>query len=59
MLSTEDRMENLQMGLLEAPDEEVPTLDDLGVGGILHEDEGEGDDDGGMIDIPFELFDGN
>jgi len=56
MLSSEDRMENLQMDLLEAPDDEVPSLEDLGVEDVLQTelDEGE-DEEGGMIDIPFEL----
>ncbi len=56
MLSSEDRMENLQMDLLEAPDEEVPTLEDLGVGDILQTElEDDEEEAGGMIDIPFEL----
>ena len=62
MHSAEDRMENLQMDLLEAPDDdhdrESPDLSESGFMDELdHEDEDE--DGGGMIDIPFELSGGN
>ena len=59
MLGAEDRLENLQMHSLEAPEdsEGTPTLEDLGVSSIISE---RGDnEDGEMIDLPFDLFGGN
>ena len=59
MLGAEDRLENLQMHSLEAPEdsEETPTLEDLGVSSIISEREDS--KEGEMIDLPFELFGGS
>ena len=59
MLGAEDRLENLQMHSLEAPEdsEETPTLEDLGVSSIISEREDS--EEGEMIDLPFELFGGS
>ena len=60
MLDQEERLENLQMGSLEAPksemeDELIPSLTDEGESSDAIEIE-EGSPQGGMIDLPFELF---
>ena len=60
MLDQEERLENLQMGSLEAPkseieDELIPSLTDEGESLDTIEIE-EGSPQGGMIDLPFELF---
>ena len=56
MLDPKDRLENLQMQSLEAPDipEAAPTLEDLGVSSIIHERAD--NEQSEMIDLPFELF---
>ena len=60
MLDQEERLENLQMGSLEAPKSEmehelIPSLTDEGESPDAIEME-EGGPQGGMIDLPFELF---
>ena len=60
MLDQEERLENLQMGSLEAPKSEmehelIPSLTDEGESPDAIEME-EGSPQGGMIDLPFELF---
>ena len=63
MHSAEDKMENLQMDLLEAPDDEdpdqqPPELNESGFMDKLDYEDGDGEE-GGMIDIPFELSGGS
>ena len=63
MHSAEDKMENLQMDLLEAPDDEDPDqqpheLNESGFMDKLDYEDGD-EEEGGMIDIPFELSGGS
>ena len=63
MHSAEDKMENLQMDLLEAPDDEdpdqqPPELNESGFMDKLDYEDGD-EEEGGMIDIPFELSGGS
>ena len=63
MHSAEDKMENLQMDLLEAPgdedpDQQPPELNESGFMDKLDYEDGD-EEEGGMIDIPFELSGGS
>ena len=63
MHSAEDKMENLQMDLLEAPDDEdpdqqPPELNESGFMDKLDYEDGDEEEEG-MIDIPFELSGGS